>query len=152
MDLKKKFIEYKNKLEPLLPFADIQHVGGSSIPGATTKGELDISLRISLENMEKALQIMDTVYLRKHEELWNKNFAIYKDYQSNLKVDIMVSVIGSAYDSFVPTRDLLINNADLLNEYNEIKSKYAHEHIDILRKHKRAFFDRLFETHMDLES
>ncbi|MBP7831593.1 MAG: GrpB family protein [Candidatus Pacebacteria bacterium] len=152
MDLKSLFEEYKHQIEKLLPAADIQHVGGSSIPGAITKGDLDIQIRIRLEDMEAAITALDTIFERKHEELWNKNFAIFVDRKVEPSTDIMISVIDSAYDTFFRVRDLLIADAGLLEKYNELKKKYAAEPYAIFSKHKRAFFDELFETHLDLES
>ncbi|MFE8603678.1 GrpB family protein [Archangium violaceum] len=34
------------RLSSLLPYADIQHVGSTAIPGARTKGDLDIQVRV----------------------------------------------------------------------------------------------------------
>jgi GrpB-like predicted nucleotidyltransferase (UPF0157 family) len=152
MDLKETFKEYRSIIQNLIPSADIQHVGGSAIPGAITKGDLDIQIRVKLEEMTDAINKLDSLYARKHEELWKKNFAIFKDDKPDLKVDIMLNVIDSAFDTFFRVRDLLIADKDLLEEYNTLKQSYSSQPYEIQSKQKRAFFDRLYETHLDLES
>jgi len=50
-NLKHKAIELYNyqrqRIENLLPNADIQHVGSTAIPYSLTKGDLDIQVRVS---------------------------------------------------------------------------------------------------------
>ena len=34
-------------LRPLLPTAEIEHIGATAIPGALTKGDLDVMVRVA---------------------------------------------------------------------------------------------------------
>ncbi len=152
MDLKKIFEEYKAVIQIAVPSANIQHVGGSAIPGAITKGDLDIQVRVQLNEMENAIKGLGEKFSPKHAELWNKNFAVFVLKKPDLQIDIMLNVVDSAYDTFFRVRDLLIKDSQLLEEYNQLKIKYRQEPYAVFSKQKRAFFDRLFETYLDLES
>lgn len=51
----KVFDEQKDRLKKLLPEADIQHIGSTSIPGSVTKGDLDINVRVTKEDYHNQL-------------------------------------------------------------------------------------------------
>ncbi len=102
----------------------IQHVGGSSIPGAKTKGDLDISVQTSEGDFDDFCRKMEGIAHIHHPELWTKDFAIFNTYDGTTKVDIMLVVKGSDYDTFGKTRDILISNPFLLEEYNVIKERF----------------------------
>ena len=42
------FSDEKEKLSVVLPYAEIEHIGATSVPGTITKGDLDINVRVNL--------------------------------------------------------------------------------------------------------
>lgn len=142
----KVFDEQKNKLKKLLPKADIQHIGSTAIPGSVTKGDLDINIRVSEEDFNKAVEVLKKLYDINQPENWHDNFASFKD-DTNLGIDFgaQLVVIGSKYDDFTKLRDLLIKNPKLVEEYNQMKQKYQGKSMDEYRKEKADFFQKLRE-------
>ncbi len=43
------FESYKNKIQQLIPFARVEHIGSSAIPNAISKGDLDIYIEVSAQ-------------------------------------------------------------------------------------------------------
>ncbi|MEZ4629668.1 MAG: GrpB family protein [Deinococcales bacterium] len=46
------------KLEELLLFSEIYHIGATAILGAVSKGDIDLLLRVSSKDFPSALQIL----------------------------------------------------------------------------------------------
>lgn len=147
MDLANKiFEEQKRKILQLIPNADIQHIGSTAIPGSITKGDLDILVRVGGRDFEKAVEALKTLYEINQIENWSKTFASFKDDKSfALPFGVQLKVKGSDYDDFNKLRDLLINNVELLKEYNQMKLQFEGKDMDEYRKAKSDFFDKLRE-------
>jgi GrpB-like predicted nucleotidyltransferase (UPF0157 family) len=56
------FEEQKNRIQSLLPEADIQHIGSTAIPNSLTKGDLDIQVRIPAELFTVAVSKLSKIY------------------------------------------------------------------------------------------
>lgn len=143
---KKVFETEKALLKSIFPEADIQHVGGTSIPGSVTKGDIDIQIRIESNKFQEVVFIMKNKFLPINSNIWNDEFAIFAKRTMNKgkieDVDYMITVINSPYDDFYKVRDFLKLHPDLLNEYNEIKKTHEGKSYDEYRKSKKDFLGR----------
>ncbi len=137
------FSKEKTKLLELFPNADVQHVGSTSIPGSLTKGDLDINIRVSKEDFDITLNSLKQIYEVNQPENWTKTFASFKNNNMEIPLGVQLTVKNSEYDDFYKLRDLLINDPELLKEYNEMKFKFQDKNIDDYRKEKSEFFERL---------
>lgn len=136
------FLNWKRQIEEILSAVQIEHIGGSSIQGAKTKGDLDISVQTSEINFASDCEKMKQIAHIHHPELWAKDFAIFNMCDQSVKIDIMLVVKGSDYDTFTKTRDILISNPTLLAEYNLIKDKLTPRTPEY-HQAKKAFFSRI---------
>lgn len=152
MDYNTIFQNYRSFLEKLLTAGEIEHVGGSSVPGAITKGDLDIQVRISKHEFTRTLEELGTRFDRNRLDLWNGQFALFTDQRSPLKVDIMVTVIGSTYDTFHIFRDILKENRELLEEYNHLKVFHPESSYDEYTENKKAFFGKILKQYLHISS
>ncbi|ENU92441.1 hypothetical protein F971_02332 [Acinetobacter vivianii] len=50
------FEDYKNKIEQLIPFTVIEHIGSSAIPNAISKGDLDIYIEVSAKDFLQTIE------------------------------------------------------------------------------------------------
>ncbi len=140
----KLFEEQKLRLAPLLPGAEIEHIGSTSIPGLLTKGDLDINIRVAREDFEQAIGVLQQFYEVNQPENWNESFASFKDDHSfPLDFGAQLTVIGSELDDFVNLRDKLKSDGELLAAYNAMKSKYQGSSMDEYREAKAEFFYKL---------
>ncbi len=56
------FFIHQKRISKHLPFADIQHVGSTTIPNSLTKGDLDIQVRVPFEQFPTAVQALEALY------------------------------------------------------------------------------------------
>ncbi len=134
------FKRERKKLRNSLPWSHIEHVGSTAIPGALTKKDLDIQIRVNAADFKKTIIILKIFYEEHHPKLWNDNFAIFKKDDDDFPIDLMVTVLQSSYDDFYKIRDYLIKNPRKLAEYNELKVKNIGKDYQEYVKAKQNFF------------
>ena len=135
------FASEKQKLSKLLPTADIQHIGGTSVPGSISKGDLDINVRVTPKDFQRATEILTKLYQINQPHNWTAGFASFKDDTRDL--GIQVTAIGSPDDYFVAQRDYLRAHPDKVTELNTLKEKFEGKSMDEYRKAKGIFFEKL---------
>lgn len=142
----KIFEEQKRKIIERLPHADVQHIGGTSIPNSLTKGDLDLVVRVPKDKFGYAIQELKALYEINQPENWSDTFASFKD-EKSLGIDFGAQLVvkDSKTDDFVKLRDILIENPQLVEELNLIKMKYENKSMKDYRKEKADFFQRLRE-------
>ncbi len=141
------FEQQRIKLNKFMPFADIQHIGSTSIPNSVTKGDLDIVIRIPKDKFSESVELLKSIYEINQPENWKTTFASFKD-ETNLGIDFgaQLVIIDSELDDFTKLRDILINNSKLVEEYNSMKLKYEGKDMDKYRIAKSDFFQKLREV------
>lgn len=142
-NLKELFSLYEQKILKTIPYVQVEHVGGSSVPGMNTKGDLDIQIRVESGDFDKALHSCDLIFTRRYEDLWTEEFALFSDPEQKIKIDIMLTVKDSAYDSFFKIRDAMIQDPILRERYVYLKNQYSDFLSDEYRKAKDIFFREL---------
>lgn len=131
----------RNKLSGFFPDADIQHIGGTSVPNSISKGDLDINIRVNKSRFNKTIEKLKNIYDINQPENWTDNFASLKDDSRDLGVQ--VTVIDSPEDQFVAQRDFLITHPERLEELNKLKQNFEGKDMDEYRKAKSEFFEKL---------
>jgi len=142
----KIFKEQKVRIAQLLPYADIQHIGSTSIPNSLTKGDLDVVVRIPSSEFKHSIEELKFIYDINQPKNWSNTFASFKD-DKKLGIDFGAQVVvkDTKSDDFTKLRDILLSNPDLVEEFNIIKEKYEGKSMDEYRKEKADFFQRLRE-------
>lgn len=137
-----EFRRYRLTLLNLIPTADIQHVGSTAVPGLLTKGDLDIQVRVPVEEFDPAKAKLRNGFNPRHEnEIWTKAFASFEDHANPaMPVGIQLTVTGSAFDEFVRVRDLLRTDMELLNRYNQLKRRFEGKSETEYKRAKRKMF------------
>ena len=140
----KAFEEEKEKLATIIPNADIQHIGSTSIPNAITKGDLDLQVRIEGIDFQEAIEKLKKLYDINQPENWTENYASFKDGKRDMSIGIQLTVKGSGDDRlFQEQQKLLSNNPDVLKEYNEMKLSFEGKDIREYRAARHKFFETL---------
>lgn len=117
------FVEHRTRLADLVPGAEIEHVGSTAIPGALTKGDLDVLVRVDADRFGPAVDQLRAVYAIHQPHNWTPTLASFVDRgAADPPVGIQLVVAGSTDDLlFGPFRDALIGDRALLEEYNALK-------------------------------
>jgi GrpB-like predicted nucleotidyltransferase (UPF0157 family) len=107
----------------LLPDAEVEHVGATALPGALTKGDVDLVVRVSERDFADAVSILRTRYVVHQPHNWTRTLASFTAPDaSDPPVGVQLVVASSDADGFFgPFRDALINDSALLAKYNELK-------------------------------
>lgn len=120
----------------------LELVGGSSIDGALTKGDVDLHLRVDPARFDEAVGTARRMFDVVHPEIWCATLATF-DVEAELPTGLAVTPLGSEHDlRFSRVWQLLASDPALVNEYNAVKSDAAAEEYD---SRKSAFFDRVLE-------
>jgi len=132
------FNSEKQEIQKFLKNADIQHVGSCSIPGAISKFDVDIQVRVEKKSFEEALNFLSKKYREKHPEIWRDGFAAFNT-KKECSIDIVLTSVDSKYDDFYKVRDFLINNPEKLKEYNALKMSFEGKPLADYKKSKAEF-------------
>ncbi len=141
------FEEHRKKILYLVPTAEVEHIGATSVPGLLTKGDLDLQVSVFLEEFERAIVLLQTEYSDHQLENWTESFASFKDEKgSDIPVGVQLVIQGSKSDIFVKSRELLLAQPDRVEELNRLKQVHADGDMDTHIKHKGEFFTMLLEN------
>ena len=112
--------------------------GGSSVPGALTKGDVDLHLRVAPAGFAECVAAFRGVYDVVHPEIWQDTLATFEVPGAPLPTGVAVTPVGSAHDvRFHRSSELLSADPALLAAYNAMKAAGGD---------KSAFFDRLLAS------
>lgn len=109
------------ELRAILPFASIEHIGASSIPGAMSKGDLDIGIGVKSEYFMATRALLSERYERNLTSTYSDAFASFKNDRATPPLGIQLYVQGGQYDMFTQFRNALASNPDMVVKYNALK-------------------------------
>jgi GrpB-like predicted nucleotidyltransferase (UPF0157 family) len=141
----KKFNFIKDKIVKTIPWIEIKPIGGSFVPGALTKGDVDLLVRVEKNRFFETLDLLRNIFQENNREIWDSDFAIFKDEKSfNEKIDILVTIIGTNNDlKHSRATEFLSNNKEYLDEYNQLKSSFTDSEDPEYKAAKRKFYEKL---------
>jgi len=124
--------------------ADLHHIGATSIPGALTKGDVDVLLHVSRDRFATTVRSLKAEFAIKQPENWTSDFASFGDDATyELPIGIQVTVKDSANDVFLFLRDYLVEHPDVLNAYNRLKQDSYDKEPQLYWQAKDEFFSRI---------
>lgn len=126
----------------------IDHVGSTSVKGLKSKPIVDIAIGIdSFRNMDKYIDILRTIYTIK---ISNDEMLLIKENEKETFYLIHVLIINSKrYNDMINFRDILINNPNILKEYEQLKielsKKYSNDR-KMYTKSKNDYIQKVLES------
>jgi len=136
------YLSLLTKLKSLLPFAQFSHVGSTSVPGALTKGDLDIAACVDANRFAASVTLMDSQYARHTNSFSDHEYQPYILTSANQDVGIQLFIAGSEYETkFIAWRNRLIDDPALLVQYNLLKEKYHGKSMTHYRSAKATFIE-----------
>ena len=131
-------------IERLLGKVEMYHIGATAIPGALTKGDVDVLVRVRREEFPAAVAACKGRYAIHQLENWNDDFASFKDEITfSLPLGIQVVVKDAGSDFFLYLRDRLRTDPQLLTEYNRLKTRHGAGKPENYWRAKNRFFERV---------
>jgi GrpB-like predicted nucleotidyltransferase (UPF0157 family) len=129
----------------LVPGAEVEHVGATAVPGALTKGDVDLLVRVGEPCFSTAVEALRRQYAIHQPRNWTPTLASFKAPDAaGLAVGIQLVVAGSDADAFFgPFRDALIDSPALLAEYNQLKLRLDGLDYEQYTEQKGEFIERV---------
>jgi GrpB-like predicted nucleotidyltransferase (UPF0157 family) len=115
------FEEHAQRLRALLPFAEVEHIGASSVKGALSKGDIDIGIGVEQSFFQASRALLGEHYERNLTSTATDSFASFKCDSTEPPLGIQLYVSGSDYDVFTKFRSILITRQEALDAYNCLK-------------------------------
>ncbi len=143
------FRDEKQKVERLLPrAAEVLHTGGTSVPDALTRGDLDIHVRVSADDFCDARDTLVSVYDEYHPEMWTAEFATFVAKNAPVATGIALTAMGGEHDRrFLVAWERLRRDPRLVEELNALKLEYeGARDLDSYEAAKSAFFSSLVQS------
>ena len=139
------FAAHRARIGAALPVAEIEHVGSTAVPGALTKGDLDLLVRVPAAHFAAAVATLRALYAVHQPENWTPTYASFADAAAHAPpVGVQLAVAGSADDAlFGPFRDALIADPALLAQYNALKRGLDGADYEHYTDEKGAFVERV---------
>jgi GrpB-like predicted nucleotidyltransferase (UPF0157 family) len=133
-------------VQEIVADADVQDMGSTAVPGALTKGDLDINVRVRRDDQfRQVVEFLRRRFTVQQPQNWTDGYASFADERSyELPVGIQVTVMGHADDKFLRQRDQLAASTELVESYNKLKMRFQGGDVDAYREAKWAFI----ETHL----
>jgi hypothetical protein len=130
----------RERLRKLGVAGELALTGGSSVPGALTRGDVDLHLRVRPAAWPSVVAALRRTYPVVHPEIWAPTLATFA-VPAALPAGMAVTPAGSEHDlRFTRGWQLLAADAALLGDYNAVKLAAGD---DDYEDRKSAFFDRL---------
>ena len=136
--------EHGARIERVLPGADVVHVGSTAVPGALTKGDLDLMVRVPADRFEKAADALRSVYSIHQPENWTATYASFLDPEAaDPPVGVQLVVTESDDEAlFEPFIAALREDPALLADYNALKRRLDGSDYETYTAAKSEFIER----------
>ena len=132
------------QIHSVLPEVDVEHIGATAIPGALTKGDLDVMVRVPSSQFPVAVAKLKTVFVVKQPKNWNDSFASFGDDTAyGLPLGVQLVIRDSESDFLLYLRDHFIHHPDALAAYNQLKQRHAGEGSEAYWKAKHIFLSAI---------
>ena len=137
------FRALQRDLQRLLPGVHVEHVGGTSVPGLLTKGDLDVQVRVDAENFASYSRILSDLYEPNKGGFWCKDGRSFKHQEGPIPIGLHLTVIGGSCDVQWKHRDALLQSPTLRRELNALKARTRDWSEEQYYQVKDVFFSKI---------
>lgn len=145
-EVQARYERVQARVQALLPAAQLEHVGASSIPGAVSKGDLDIAVLVPPAELERCVQtLIGAGYTEQQDTLRTPELCMLNSAAGDADEHALQLVAaGSSFATqFLAFRDRLRADPAQLAAYNALKLRHAGEGPDGYRAAKARFIEAL---------
>lgn len=144
--LEQRFAAVSAWLASVVPAARIEHIGSSAIPGALSKGDLDVCLIVEACKLEDVvLKLKSFGYVEQTETLRTAELCMLIDSRPSHEHAVQVVARGSQFMFFVEFRDRLRANPQWAEQYNQVKRDAAELGEQRYRAAKARFIESVLQ-------
>lgn len=137
-------------LAAVLPGARVEHIGSSSIPGALSKGDLDIAVIVDpASHAQVVARLCDEGFEIKTDTLRTPALCMLiapAAWAQGHDLALQIVAAGSEFEDFLRFRDALRADPALVAAYDEVKRRHWAEGEDAYRTAKARFIESVLEA------
>lgn len=142
------FTTVATEVSRLLPDAQLEHIGASAIPGAVSKGDLDICVLVTPQAHAQAVQKLEAAgYAIKTDTMRTPALCMLLSPRTDMDVALQVVAKGSEFEFFLHFRDALRADPALVEQYNQLKTRFATSGEERYRAEKSRFITAVLTAH-----
>ncbi len=132
------------QLRSALPSATVEHIGSSAVPGAISKGDLDVYVAVRSDEFLHAVETLRGLGFRDRTDTLRTE-QLYPFTGDGFPIDVGIQLVerGSRFEFFRRFRDLLKSDSELLERYNQLKLDAASLDDDAYRGLKSSFIEAI---------
>ena len=135
------FADHERRIHERLPNVEIGHIGGTSVLGVLTSGDVDLQVRTDRRSFPSARDVLCELYEPLYPEAWHSDSAYFVAADATPPVEVALTVIGRLDDlHHGPAWRRLAADPGLLEEYNALKLAHEGGSADEYNAAKRYFF------------
>jgi GrpB-like predicted nucleotidyltransferase (UPF0157 family) len=135
-----------DEIASLVPGCRVEHVGSSSIPGAISKGDIDICVVVPpLDHAAVVERLVAAGYVVKADTLRTPELCMLLSPRTDLDVALQVIADGSRFEMFMRFRDALRASPELVERYNELKRQSSSLGYEGYRDAKAEFIQSVLD-------
>ncbi len=142
----KVFQKHQSLIKSNLPEVEIYHVGSTAVKGSLTKGDVDLQVRLSQEDFDKAKEILMKIYDINEGSDQTSFFCAFEKEDELLPLGVQLTVIGSSVDNFRKLTQFFIENPTFIESYNQLKREFEGKDMKLYRKEKSTFIAKLLSS------
>jgi GrpB-like predicted nucleotidyltransferase (UPF0157 family) len=135
-----RFKDVRTVLSALVPEGRVEHIGSSAIPGAISKGDLDICLIVpAAAHANIVSRLISQGYEEQQDTLRTPELCMLNAPAVAAAHAIQLVASGSKFEDFLRFRDALLAYPALVEQYNAVKLQSSHLGAANYRAAKSAF-------------
>lgn len=143
---RKLFDLYRARILEKLSFARVEHIGASAMPGAYSKGDLDIFVGVPVEAIEPSVDALASLGFEvKRDTLRTPELCMLVLPDNDPDIAVQLVANESRFESFITFRDALVRSQDLLTRYNALKLECSGMDQESYRERKAAFIEAVVD-------
>jgi len=132
--------EHAQRILDRLPGVEVRHVGGTSVPGLLTTGDVDLHVRTSADSFDAVRDVMCELYEPLYPDRWRES-AYFFDADSEPRVEIALTIVGNIDDlHHGEAWRRIAADPELIERYNALKRAHDGGSVDEYQAAKREFF------------
>jgi GrpB-like predicted nucleotidyltransferase (UPF0157 family) len=140
-ELAQRYARVATSLQLIIPFAKLEHIGSSSVPGAISKADLDVCMIVDGACLEQVVQTLKRhAYTEKMDTLRTGELCMLECQHAENEHAVQVVASGSQFEElFLVFRTLLRAKPELLAQYNHVKLNSVGLGSELYRQAKSEF-------------
>lgn len=144
------FEAHAQRIRERLADVEVRHRGATSVAGVLTLGDVDVHVRTDPPSFQAAREALGELYETLHPDMWSSEAAFFSSPESNPRVEVALTTIGSSFDlHHGEAWDRIAANPALIARYNALKRDFEGGSVDEYRAAKREFFYAVLGRSLD---